>query len=139
VRYPDIDRLLREERFEELARLGALPAKRLAAANRSTLRARIRGAFRSVAAPARPAEPGPLVIRQAVVEDEHEIASLADMDELPAPQGPVLVAEVESQILVALPLDGGPVVAHPLRTTGGLVDLVETRARQLQGSKARAA
>ena len=51
----------------------------------------------------------------------------------------MLVAEVESQILAAFPLEGGPISAHPLRTTGGLVDRLEARARQLEGSTARAA
>jgi hypothetical protein len=139
VRYPDIDKLLREERFEELAQLGALPAQRLTMASRSTWRDRMRRVMRALAAPTHPAEPGVLTIRQADRDDAHAIARLADMDELPAPRGRVLVAEIESQILAALPLEGGPVVAHPLRATGGLVDLLEARARQLEASEAQAA
>jgi hypothetical protein len=44
----------------------------------------------------------------------------------------VLVAEVEAEILAALPLDGSAPVAHPWRETAGLVDLLELRSRQLE-------
>jgi hypothetical protein len=139
VPYPDVDRLLREERFDELARLGALPARRLTTASRPGPKGRFTRLRRALTAPIRPAEPGVLTIRQAGAADNREIARLADMDELPAPRGRLLVAEIESEILAAFPLEGGPVIAHPLRATGGLVDLLEARARQLERPDARAA
>jgi hypothetical protein len=46
----------------------------------------------------------------------------------------VLVAEIGDDILAALPLDGSAPVADPFKRTAGLVDLLELRSRQLDGT-----
>lgn len=129
MRQPDIDRLLREERFDELARLGALAAERRAGRRSLGQRARTRGL--ALLAPARPAERGAVTIREAGAGDGAAIARLAELDERAVPAGALLVAEVGAEIVAALPLDGTAPLAHPLRSTAGLVDLLELRARQL--------
>lgn len=136
MRYPDVDKLLREERFEELLRLGALPRSRVE--RRRSLSSRVLERVRSLLIPVRTAATGPVTIRHAGPEDREAVARLAELDERPAPSGAVLVAEVEEQILAALPLDGGAPVAHPLRPTAGLVDLLELRSRQLEREAAAA-
>jgi hypothetical protein len=53
-------------------------------------------------------------------------------------RGAILVAEIDKEILAALPLDGSAPVSHPVRPSAGLVDLLELRARQIdrEGRKA---
>jgi hypothetical protein len=130
----DIDRLLREERFDELRRLGAHGPRR----SRTRPAAGTRGRLLSWLVPARRAQPGAVTIREARPGDRPALRRLAELDERPAPAGAVLVAEVEAEILAALPLDGGTPVADPRRPTAGLVDLLELRGRQL-ARNARAA
>jgi hypothetical protein len=133
----DIDRLLREERFDELARLSAIPAGRLIPPK--SRGERLRSWVRSALTPARVADAGPVTIRHAVSEDKVAVARLAEMEERAVPRGPVLVAEIETEILAALPLDGSAAVTHPWRQTAGLVDLLELRSRQLDREVERAA
>lgn len=128
----DVDRLLREEQFEELARRGLLPASRTRV--RPSKSARIMARVRSLVTPARGAVAGPVTIRHASPADRAAVARLAALEERPAPRGPVLVAEIGDDILAALPLDGTAPVADPLKRTAGLVDLLELRSRQLEGS-----
>lgn len=130
----DIDRLLREERFAELARLDLLPPGR--SVPRRSLRERAVGRLRSLLVPARSAAAGTITIRHAVSADRNALLALAELDERRAPSGDVLVAQVEGQILAVLPLDGTGPVAHPLRPTAGLIDLLELRARQLESRRA---
>jgi hypothetical protein len=128
--YPDIDQLLRDERFDELARLSALPASRVLP--RRSRVDRFRRRVRSVLFPARVADAGPVTIRRARPEDRPAVAQLAELEERAAPRGPVLVVEVGAEILAALALDGTTALAHPWRETAGLVDLLELRSRQLE-------
>ncbi len=135
--YPDIDQLLRDERFDELARLSAVPPGRLIGQRK--LGERLRGRMRSALTPARTAVAGSVTIRHARPEDNHAVARLAEMEDRIAPRGPVLVAEVGEEILAALPLDGSAPVSHPMQQTAGLVDLLELRVRQLDRAVEQAA
>ena len=134
--YPDIDRLLREERFEELARLGVQLQGRGTA--RRGIRARLLARVRLALTPARAAVTGAVTIRHARPGDQRAVARLAEMDERRVPRGDMLVAEIEEQILAVLPLDGSPPVTNPLRATAGLIDLLELRSRQLQHDRVAA-
>ena len=60
------------------------------------------------------------------------IRRLADLDDKPVPIGGVLVAELDEQLVAALPLDGAPALADPFKPTAEIVALLELRARQLQ-------
>lgn len=137
ARLPDVDQLLRDERFDELQRLGLLERGRaprepgVARRALTWLRARLTSAKRSV--------PGTLTIREARPEDERVIARLAELEEREAPSGTILVAEVEQEILAVLPFDGTAPIADPLRPMEGLVDLLRLRKRQLEQAEKTAA
>ena len=80
-----------------------------------------------------PARPGELTIRLATATDSREVERLAQLDSAESPTGPTLVAEVEGELVAALPLEGGKTVADPFRRTGEVVHLLELRAAQLNG------
>nr|MDQ4041999.1 hypothetical protein [Actinomycetota bacterium] len=69
-----------------------------------------------------------VTIRRSRPSDEARLRRVAALDSRPAPAGPALVAEVDGEIVAAVPLDGGPPVADPFRPTADLVALLELRA-----------
>ena len=69
--------------------------------------------------------------------DEKGIARLAELDSWRPPPHPVLLAEVDGQLLAALALSDGSVVANPFHRTADLIDLLRARARQFDGSHRR--
>jgi hypothetical protein len=71
-----------------------------------------------------------VTIRRARPQDTQSVARLAAMSDRRPPHGPVLVAEVESVIVAALPIDGGPVVTDIRRPTTDVVQLLELRSDQ---------
>lgn len=80
-----------------------------------------------------------VTIRRAVAADGLQLARLAEVSERRLPSGLVLVAEVESGIVAALPVDGGPVLADVRRGTQDVVQLLELRTEQLRASDRRRA
>jgi hypothetical protein len=74
-----------------------------------------------------------VAVRFASRRDAQAIERLADLDSRPVPAGATLVAEVDGEILAALPLRGGTALAAPFRPTAGLVRLLELREAQLRG------
>lgn len=73
-----------------------------------------------------------LVVRRFAERDIDGIRRLAALDEKPAPTGSVLVAEVSGELVAALPLDGGVAIADPFKPTADVVEVLQTRARQLR-------
>jgi hypothetical protein len=73
-----------------------------------------------------------LTIRMATPSDTTAVNRLAALDSSPAPQGPVLVAEVGRELVSAISLDDFKLVADPFRPTGELQFLLVERARQIQ-------
>lgn len=73
----------------------------------------------------------PVTVRHATVDDAIGLRRLAELDAGPAPALPALVAEVDGELVAALPLAGGPPVADPFRAAGDFVRLLELRAEQL--------
>jgi hypothetical protein len=65
--------------------------------------------------------------------DEDSLARLAALDSSKPLAQPVLVAEVDGQLLAALALSDGKVVADPFHPTLALIELLRARARQLGG------
>jgi hypothetical protein len=65
--------------------------------------------------------------------DEGLLARLAALDSSTPPAPPVLLAEVDGQLLAALALSDGTVVADPFHPAPDLIDLLRARARQLDG------
>jgi hypothetical protein len=72
-----------------------------------------------------------VTVRLASSRDARELDRLAQLDSARSPTGPTLVAEIEGQLVAALPLRGGRPVADPFRPTAELVELLEIRATQL--------
>jgi hypothetical protein len=60
------------------------------------------------------------------------VRRLAELDDKPVPTGGVLVAELDDELVAALPLDGEPALADPFKPTAEIVALLELRARQLR-------
>jgi hypothetical protein len=74
-----------------------------------------------------------LKIREARAADDAALRLLAALDGGRVPAGRVLVAEVDGEIVAAVPLAGGPAIADPFRRTSALVNLLGLRAAQLRG------
>jgi hypothetical protein len=87
--------------------------------------------------PAAPPAPSTLVIRMARPDDHPALARLAQLDgarhlDPPLEHTRLLVAELEGEVLAALPVDGDRSFADPFRPTAPLVELLELRAAQLR-------
>ena len=72
-----------------------------------------------------------VTLRLGVPADAQRLARLAALDSSQTPPPPALVAEVDGQLLAALGLSDGTVVADPFHPTANLIDLLRTRASQL--------
>jgi hypothetical protein len=76
-----------------------------------------------------------LTLRSVEDHDLLALVRLAGLDGKPVPSRGVLVAEQGGQLVAALPLDGGPVLADPFRHTAGVVEMLKLRASQLEPRK----
>src|SRR4051794_30673045 len=92
--------------------------------------------------PARPATPPPpgaaasgerVVLRRARRRDATAPDRLAALDGVRRPAGELMLAEVDGEILAAVPVAGGRAIADPFRPTADLVDLLRARTRLLAG------
>jgi len=79
-----------------------------------------------------------VTIRRASTRDAAQLAELAAMSERRIPTGVILVAEVEDELVAAVPLDGGPPLSDISRPTADVIQLLELRSNQLRRA-ARAA
>ena len=73
----------------------------------------------------------PLTLRYAFPDDAAAVARLAALDSAEPPAAPLLLAEVEGELLAAISLPDGAVIADPFHRTRELVDLLRARAAQL--------
>jgi hypothetical protein len=76
-----------------------------------------------------------LSVRPFAERDIDAIRLLAALDSKQMPTGAVLVAEQAGEVVAALALDGGRVLADPFKPTADIVALLKLRARQLQREK----
>ena len=76
-----------------------------------------------------------VTLRFGCADDEKALARLAELDSSGPPAQPVLLAEIDGQLLAALALTDGTVVADPFHRTADLIDLLRARARQLDGNR----
>jgi hypothetical protein len=74
-----------------------------------------------------------VTLRFGTAGDEKSLARLAALDSAQPPEQPALLAEVDGQLLAALALSDGTVVADPVHPTVDLIDFLRARARQLDG------
>ena len=76
--------------------------------------------------------PGTVLIRSSRPEDEAALIRLAQLEGRPRlHRFRILVAEVQGEVLAALPLGGGEPIADPFRPTASLVEILKVRAAQL--------
>ena len=92
--------------------------------------------MRAAAAP--PAAPdldaeATVTLRFAVFDDAPDLLRLAQLDSADPLAEPVLVARVAGRLTAALSLSEGRVIADPFVLTGGAVELLRARGRQLSG------
>lgn len=76
-----------------------------------------------------------VTIRRASAADASQLAELAALSDRRVPTGPVLVAQVEYDLVAALPLAGGPALADITRATADVVQLLELRSEQLRRAR----
>jgi hypothetical protein len=74
--------------------------------------------------------PHNIAIRLASEADNANLLQLAALDSAPPPHGPVLVADLDGEIVAAHQLDRARSIADPFRPTADLRALLELRARQ---------
>lgn len=65
-------------------------------------------------------------------EDRDALAKLAAVDSRAPLGGPVLGAEVDGELLAAISIDGGELIANPFRRTSELGALLRARVEQLR-------
>ena len=73
-----------------------------------------------------------LTLRFAFPDDERAVARLAELDSAVAPAGPLLLAEVSGELLVAVSLRDLTVIANPFQRTADITLVALARARQLR-------
>ncbi|HEY5317366.1 MAG TPA: hypothetical protein VIJ20_05265 [Solirubrobacteraceae bacterium] len=84
-----------------------------------------------------PADPPALTLRVATADDLPRIARLAALDSAWPPEPPVLTAELDGAICVAVSLVDLRTVADPFRLTAEVRAITLARARQLLGAAPR--
>jgi hypothetical protein len=90
-------------------------------------------------APAMAAAPSErIVLRRAMPQDSAALVRLAQLDGAPRPSDAMLVAELDDQIVAAVPFDGGRAIADPFRPTAELVELLRARTQLLAAAAAPA-
>lgn len=80
---------------------------------------------------------GTVALRRATAADDVAVTRLAQLDDTQTPSGELLLAELDGQLVAALPLDGGPAVADPFVRTAEIVELLRVRAAAIAGSSGR--
>jgi hypothetical protein len=74
-----------------------------------------------------------VTIRPATGDDRRELERLAQLDSATLPAGPMLVAKVGGEFRAAYSVTERRAIANPFRRTAELVELLATRAKQLNG------
>lgn len=80
----------------------------------------------------------PMLMRRAAAADAARIRALAHLDDKRIPAGPFLVADIAGEIVAAVSLTAGTVVADPFRPTSDSVAMLRLRAAQLTASQSQA-
>jgi hypothetical protein len=78
-------------------------------------------------------DPNAFTMRTAQAADANDLRRLAELDSSRVPSGPLLVGEVDGELVAAVPIAGGPGIADPMRATSAVVSLLGLRAAQLRG------
>jgi hypothetical protein len=73
-----------------------------------------------------------MTIRNATVSDHRALDRLAQLDSSVVPYEPVIVAEENGDLVAAMSLHDGAVIADPFTRSADAVALLHRRARQFQ-------
>lgn len=84
----------------------------------------------------RPAEES-VALRLCSVHDDDALERLALLEGRPSPRGRFVLAEVDGEVVAALPLRGGEALTDPFRPTAHLLPLLRLRAAQLDDQPRR--
>jgi hypothetical protein len=106
--------------------------------DRRAAAAAVRAARRAATSPVAGASGEHVVLRRARREDELVLDRLAALDGARRPAGELLLAEVDGEVLAAVPVEGGRAIADPFRPTADLVEQLHARTRLLGGRGPRA-
>ncbi len=74
---------------------------------------------------------GAVALRRATFADRVAVSRLAQLDDTDAPQGDLLLAELDGRLVAALPMAGGQAIADPFVRTQEIVELMNVRASAL--------
>jgi hypothetical protein len=66
-----------------------------------------------------------VTIRLSRDDDAEPIRCLAELDSRRAPSGRVMLAEVDGELVAAVPTGGGPAIADPFRRTAQIVEILQ--------------
>ena len=77
-----------------------------------------------------------VVLRRADSQDSAALVRLAQLDGAPRPSDAMLVAELDDEIVAAVPFDGGRAIADPFVPTAELVELLRARTGLLAAAAA---
>jgi hypothetical protein len=81
-----------------------------------------------------------ITIRPAYADDQLALLRLAALDSADAPpEHPLLLAEINGELRVALSLSDGSAIADPFFPTAGILALLRSHARSTDGSRKRRA
>jgi hypothetical protein len=69
-----------------------------------------------------------ITIRRAYADDHLPLIRLAALDSAEVPPAPLLIAEIDGELRVALSLQDGSVIADPFVATADYIELLRTRA-----------
>lgn len=78
-----------------------------------------------------------IVIRLASEQDAATLRELAELDEAPMPAGQLLLAVVGGEVISALSLEDGAVIANPFVRSADAVTLLRVRAEHLSSPRRR--
>jgi hypothetical protein len=87
-----------------------------------------RGAHAADERPAAERQSDPVTIRHAHPADLRSLERLAALDSRRLPSGELFVAEVGDQLVAAVSIDTGAVIADPFEPTAAIVDLLRVHA-----------
>jgi hypothetical protein len=91
-----------------------------------------RGAHAADERPAAERQSDPVTIRHAQPADLRSLQRLAALDSRRLPSGELFVAEVGEQLVAAVSIDTGAVIADPFEPTAAIVDLLRVHAEAVR-------
>jgi hypothetical protein len=74
----------------------------------------------------------PITLRSARLEDRAALIRLAALDSATVPPAPLLIAEVDGELKVAMSVLDGATIADPFSPTAEIVELLHARVKRVR-------